>query len=196
MNFGVHFIFGLVAGILSFLAFVLYYISIVRGTTIPNRATWLILTIVGVLVSLSYYSVGAIETMWVPICNVIGTAIAFLLSIKYGESKWSTLDMVCISVSILSVIIWGLTKTAILVLLINIFIDFLGVLPTIKKSYLNPKSESYLPWLVTTISCVLNIFAIQDWRFSIFVYPIYMLVFNGIITLPLLLFRFNSSFKK
>lgn len=196
MNLDIHLISGYVAGVLSLLAYISYFVSIIRGTTIPNRATWLILTIVGVLVSLSYYSVGANETMWVPICNTIGAAIAFLLSIKYGESKWFTLDKVCIIISISSVIMWSLTKTAIIVLLINIFIDFLGVLPTIKKSYLNPRSEDYLPWLITTISCIINIFAIQDWKFSIFVYPIYMVVFNGIITVPLLLFRFGGSFKK
>lgn len=190
-----HFLFGWSAGLLSFLAFIIYYITIINGKTLPNKATWLILTIVGILVSVSYYSIGAKETIWVSISYVVGPLIAFLLSLKYGESNWTILDRTCLSISIVSILVWSFTESAIIVLLINIFIDFLGIIPTIKKSYINPESEDYVPWLITTIASLLNILAIQDWVFSIYVYPIYMIVFNTIITIPLFIFRFRTFFK-
>ena len=190
-----HFLFGWSAGLLSFLAFIIYYITIINGKTLPNKATWLILTIVGILVSVSYYSIGAKETIWVSISYVVGPLIAFLLSLKYGESNWTILDRTCLSISIVSILVWSFTESAIIVLLINIFIDFLGIIPTIKKSYINPESEDYIPWLITTIASLLNILAIQDWVFSIYVYPIYMIVFNTIITIPLFLFRFRTFLK-
>lgn len=190
-----HFLFGWSAGLLSFLAFIIYYITIINGKTLPNKATWLILTIVGILVSVSYYSIGAKETIWVSISYVVGPLIAFLLSLKYGESNWTILDRTCLSISIVSILVWSFTESAIIVLLTNIFIDFLGIIPTIKKSYINPESEDYVPWLITTIASLLNILAIQDWVFSIYVYPIYMIVFNTIITIPLFIFRFRTFFK-
>ncbi len=131
---------GIFAGITSFLAFFLYYVSILRRKTSPNRATWLILTVVGALIASSYYEIGARETIWVAISYVLGPFIAFLLSIKYGEGGWTRFDKFCLAGAIISLIFWWLSGLALITLLINIFIDFLGILPTIKKSYLNPKS--------------------------------------------------------
>ncbi len=186
---------GVLAGIFSFSAFILYYISILRGKTIPNRATWLILTIVGIIIASSYYSVGARETIWVAVSYVLGPFITFLLSIKYGEGGWNNFDKHCLIISGVSIIIWLLSGSAIITLLINIFIDFLGILPTLKKSYLRPYSEELTPWTVTFIASLLNIVAIREWIFSIYIYPIYMLVFNTLIMLLILLPNLRSRFK-
>jgi hypothetical protein len=195
MYHDIHLLLGWIAGLLSLSAFIAYYITIVNGKTIPNKATWLILTVVGVLVSTSYYSVGAKETIWVSVSYVIGPLIAFLLSIKYGESNWTILDKICLSTSVASLFIWWFSESAITVLLINILIDFLGIIPTIRKSYVRPETENYMPWLITTVASFLNILAIQDWLFSIYIYPIYMVIFNTIITIPLFIFKFRTFFK-
>lgn len=173
---------GVSAGIFGFLAFVLYYISIFQGKTRPNRATWFILTVVGVLIASSYFASGARETIWVPVGYVFGPFIAFLLSIKYGEGGWTPLDRFCLLVSLVSIVFWKMTHLPELTLLLNIVIDFFGLLPTIKKSYFDPLSEDKLAWSVTSFSGILNIFAVGVWSFSIGVYPVYMLLVNGLVT--------------
>ena len=183
MNYDYIDISGIIAGFLSFLAFIIYYISIFRGKSTPNRATWLILTIVGLLIAASYYSIGARETMWVAVIYAIGPFITFLLSIKYGEGGWVLLDKVCLILSGISILIWSFSGIPMLTLLINIFIDFLGVLPTIKKSYLRPYSEDALTWIFVCIASVLNLIAVREWNFSIYIYPVYMFIFNTLIML-------------
>lgn len=173
---------GVFAGALSFLAFVLYYVSIVRKKTTPNISTWFILTIVGVLIFSSYYTLGARNTSWVALSYILGPFIAFLLAIKYGERGWTSFDKWCLFGSVVSVFFWILTGSAIFALLINILIDFLGILPTVKKSYERPVSEEGFPWLVTFVSSILNILAISNWSFDIWIYPIYMIGINGVIT--------------
>ena len=69
-------IIGVLAGILEFSAFILYYISILQGKTRPNRATWFVLTIVGFLIVASYYASGARETIWIPVSYAVGPLIA------------------------------------------------------------------------------------------------------------------------
>lgn len=179
---------GILAGVVSFIAFIAYYFSIVSGKTKPNRATWFILTIVGVLILVSYYSVGARDTLWVPIGYTLGPLITFLLSIKYGEGGWTTFDKICLFVAIISVIFWYLSGSALITLIINIFIDFCGILPTIKKSYLDPSSEELYPWVITFTAGFLNLFAINSFAFDIVIYPIYMFLVNGIVTF--FLFRY------
>jgi hypothetical protein len=181
---------GQIAGGISFVAYVLYYISIVQGRSRPNRATWIILTVVGVLIAASYYAAGARSTMWVAIAYTVGPFIAAILSFKYGEGGTTRFDIFCLVGCALSVVLWIFFKNPVVVLVINIVIDFLGILPTLKKSYLDPASEDRLAWSVTTFSNVLNIFAIEAWIFSVAVYPVYMVIVNGLVTA----FIFRKSF--
>lgn len=183
---------GQVAGGLSFFAYVLYYISIVQGRSRPNRATWIILTVVGVLIAASYYASGARNTMWVALAYTIGPFIAAILALKYGEGGTTRFDIVCLAGCAASVVLWILSETPLYTLVINIFIDFFGILPTLKKAFLDPLSEDKLAWSVTTFSNVLNVFAIEIWVFSVAVYPLYMLMVNGLVTV--FIFRNNFAF--
>ena len=186
-------IFGILAGALSFSAYILYIFSTLFGKTKPNRATWWILTLIGLMIASSYYAEGARATIWVAVSYVLGPFIIAVLSLKYGEGKWEKLDKWCLIVALISVPVWYISNSAILVLVINIFLDFVGLLPTIKKSYLRPEGEDKVAWTLESLAGILNIFAIERWIFGIAFYPIYLLTINGIITL--LLYR-STFFKK
>jgi len=52
-NFGdIKVVLGLIAGIIAFLAYVVYIISIFRGGSKPNRATWWIWAFMGLILAL------------------------------------------------------------------------------------------------------------------------------------------------
>jgi hypothetical protein len=50
---------GIIAGIISFSAYFLYIATTIYGKTKPNRVTWWILTLIGLLIASSYYVSGA-----------------------------------------------------------------------------------------------------------------------------------------
>jgi len=174
---------GQMAGVLSFIAYIWYAVDTIRGRIRPNRATWWILTLVGVMIAASYYAEGARDTMWIAWSYVAGPFMLAVLSLKYGEGTWEGLDKLCFAGAVISAAIWSFSfSLARVVLLINILMDFLGLLPTIKKSYLRPKSEGKGPWTIETAAGAINLFAIGTWTFSIAFYPLYLLAINGIIT--------------
>lgn len=178
---------GFSAGLLEFSAFALYYISILNGKTRPNRATWFVLTVVGVMIVMSYYASGARETLWVPLSYAIGPFIAFLLSLKYGEGGWTPFDRFCLFACFVSIVFWKISHSSTVTLFASILIDFFGLLPTIKKAYLDPKSEDRTAWSVTSLSNFLNILAVSSWTFVIGFYPVYMFLVNGLVTALLFL---------
>src|SRR3989344_6561927 len=180
-------ILGVIAGILSFSAYVLYIVSTLQGMTKPNRATWWILTLVGLMIAMSYYAGGARDTMWVALSYVLGPAIIAVLSLKYGEGRWERLDQVCLTGALISALIWYLSESALTVLLVNILMDFIGLVPTIKKSYLRPEGENRTAWTLESFAGLLNMFAIERWTFAIAFYPMYLLILN--MTITTLLFR-------
>lgn len=176
---------GVIAGILSFAAYALYIFSTLQGRTKPNRATWWILTLIGAMIAVSYYAGGARDTMWIALSYVLGPFIIAILSLKYGEGKWERLDKWCLAGALTSAVVWSFSRSAITILLINIFMDFIGLIPTIKKSYLRPAGEDRAAWTLESLAGILNIFAIERWVFAIAFYPLYLLIINGIITLLL-----------
>ncbi|MDB5259273.1 MAG: hypothetical protein JWO73_481 [Candidatus Taylorbacteria bacterium] len=187
---------GIVAGCISFSAYVLYMISTVKGRTKPSRSTWWILTLVGIMIASSYYASGARDTIWVALSYVLGPLIISILSLKYGEGKWERLDKWCLASAIISASVWAIFRSAQIALVTNIVMDFLGLIPTIKKSYLRPEGEDRAAWTLESFSGALNIFAIEKWTFSIAFYPLYLLIVNGIVTLFLYMPIIRRKFAK
>src|SRR3989338_6481567 len=177
--FTITYIFGVVAGIISFGAYIVYIISILKGETKPSRATWWILTIVGSVTGISYYFSGAVDTIWVPVADVFGIFIVAILSIKYGEGGLNPFDITCFFVSMTGLVLWYIFKSPVIALILNLSMDFVGMLPTIKKSYLEPTGESGFSWLLTFIGNVLNFGAIGSATFGLLIYPIYMSITSG-----------------
>src|SRR3989344_3715040 len=126
---------GISAGIISFVAYVPYVISIIKKETKPSRSSWWIWSLIGFLILISYYSVGARFTIWVPVVFFICPLLVAILSIKFGEgSSLRKIDKICLLGAFIGLFFWFLFKSAVLALCINIFIDFLGFLPTFKKT--------------------------------------------------------------
>jgi hypothetical protein len=172
---------GAIAGMVSLLGCLPYWNAIVRGRIRPNRATWWIWLVVGIMIMLSYRAAGATTTLWVPVTYVVGPFVTSLLAIKFGEGGWTKFDRTCLLISLASIGFWSVSKSADLTLGINIGIDFLGALPTIRKSTIDPHGENILAWSMFTAANALNLLAIDRWSWQVMVYPIYMFFLCGTI---------------
>lgn len=164
---------GIVAGILSLVGYVPYIVSIFQGKTRPNKATWIIWTIVGGLLAFSYLAEGDPNAIWLPFGYFIGPLIVAILSFRYGYSEWSRLDKICLIVALVSVLPWLLAQDAILTLLINVLIDATGAIPTLVKAYRKPETEDFTAWMIFAIANTLQLFSISHWNLSA-IYPIYL----------------------
>ncbi len=188
-------ILGVIAGVIAFVAYVIYVASILRGKTKPNRATWWIWAFMGLVVGLSYYASGAENTIWVPFVEFLGPFIIAILSIKYGEGGLtSRTDLFCLLGAIISIFLWIIFDNPVIALVTNLAIDSFAIIPTIKKSYLRPEGEDFSAWFGTGIADTLNMFAVEKFTFAILLYPIYMLVSDLIVIVILFIRKKNITF--
>jgi hypothetical protein len=195
MEFDIKAILGITAGVIAFLAYSVYVISIFRGKTKPNRATWWIWAFMGFVLALSYKLSGADNTVWVPYVEFLGPFSIAILSIKYGEGGLEDkTDLMCLFGAIISIILWIIFKNPVVALVTNLLVDSFAVIPTIKKSYLRPEGEDFWAWFGTGIADTMNVFAVEKFTFAILIYPIYMFVSDFIIIL-ILLFRKKGIMK-
>jgi hypothetical protein len=187
---------GAIAGLLSILCFVPYIIAIIKGKAKPSRTTWWIWTILGTVISLSMYFSGSFKTIWLPICGGIGQFIIALLSIRYGEGGWNRFDRFCVSGVIISLFLWWQFGSPLIALLLNILIDLLGALPTIKKTYYEPEKEDILTWSVYLLGSTFNLFAVEGWTFALAIFPLYIFSINLIIVALILRPKMSYQFSK
>lgn len=173
---------GILAGIISFLAYIVYIRSIFKRESKPNRVTWWIWTFMGLVLAISYYFSGARNTIWSPIVECIGPFSIALLSIKYGEGGVrDKTDIVCFFGALFSIVLWIIFDSPVLALVINLMIDAFALIPTIKKSYIRPEGENFWAWFGTGMGDTINLFAMERFTFGIAIYPIYMLAADLII---------------
>lgn len=177
---------GKMAGIVTVAAFIAYGIVILKGKAIPNRATWFIWIVVAIIEAITYYAVGARDTMWIAIGFIVGNSIIAILSLKYGEGGWTGLDRICLIGSGISIILWWILNSPFIALLTILFIGFLGALPTIRKSYYEPEKESKMAWTLFSAGSIINLLAVKPWAFEIYVYPVYIFLINTIIAILVL----------
>lgn len=180
--FGFTGIFGIIAGIFSFSAYLFYIVAILKGRTKPSRATWFIWAAIGIILAISYRASGAEDTIWVAVSEAIAPTIIALLAIKYGVGGAEKLDIICFIGSIFSLFLWWFFGSPVVALVTNLTIDLLAALPTIKKSWKKPEEEDRFAWTLTQTGELFNLFAINKIAFAIIIFPVYRFVVNGIIT--------------
>jgi hypothetical protein len=169
---------GIIAGVLSIVGYIPYILAILRGETKPNKATWIIWTVIGGLLAFSYLAEGDQNTIWLPLGYFLGPLITAILSFKYGYSEWTKLDKWCLVAAAVSIVPWLLLKDATWTLLINVLIDATGALPTLVKTFREPETEDFLAWLIFFIANTLQVVAISQWNIAA-TYPIYLFFLAG-----------------
>ncbi len=176
---------GQLAGILAFVAIIPYVISILKKKTKPSKTTWLIWAFNDFLGLLSYFSVGARDTLWAILGLSMGTFVVAALSLKYGKDGWSRLDVVCLIGTGLSVILWLISGSPLVTLLAVRAIGTFGAIPTMWKAYHKPSEENRLAWGLFSLSALINLFAVavKEGGFAIVFYPVTVLINDGIIAL-------------
>lgn len=171
-------ILGLLAGLITLVAFFPYILSILKEKTKPNRATWSIWTVNSVLLLTSYRAEGAKETIWLAVAYTIGCVTIALFTIKYGIGGWTKLDRFSLVGSILAVISWIIIGPLV-TFIASLLIDLLGFIPTIYRSFHNPEGEDKISWIMwlgggfLSLLLVDNIYVWQKWSIDTFIVAAY-----------------------
>lgn len=174
-------VYGITAGLLSFAAISTYIVEVIRGTTRPSRVTWWVLALLNACLTASYYASGARDTIWIPASYAVGFAIVAVLSLTKGEGSWSKWDTIPFIGAVISLFVWWRFQSAEAALYLIILTDFIGLAPTIFKTYRRPWTESKLAWGIATVASALNVAAVEHWYPAIYLYPLYVAVTNALI---------------
>ena len=173
-------ILGLLSPIVSALGYIPYVRAMVRREIQPHPISWLLWSILGFVTLVTYIGVGAHDTLPIAVLNCIGPCVIFLFTIKYWKGGFTRFDYLCLTFSLVSILIYIVFHRATVALTINLVGDFFAALPTIRKTWLDPRSENSWAWLAFTIGALLSLLTMGErWSYGVAVLLVYLFVYQG-----------------
>ena len=171
---------GLLSSVFFTVAYFPYIISVVKGQTKPHPFSWFLWGMIGIITLYFYFRVGAQETLGLAVLGAIFPFVVFVFSLKYWKGSFSRFDYVVLGLSLFSIILYLLFHSAAVSLSVSILADMFAFMPTIRKTYIDPSSESLSSWGLFLISYILSIVAISKWTYGVAVFPCYLALFGTI----------------
>lgn len=164
MNIDWKFILGIISAFGGLFFFFPYIRDIFKKKTQPHLYTWLIWIFTQ---SISVYGMVKGGAGIGSFGLVIGTILVyfiFLLSIRFGTKNITRIDTTLLILALISVVILFGTKNILAATILATTTDVIGYIPTIRKSYHEPWSETASMWVAFTVFNLFAIAAIRDYN--------------------------------
>lgn len=170
---------------INFFGTISYLKSTLEGKTKPNKVTWFLWALAPLVAFVAQYTqgVGLISLMTFSIG--FGPVLIFLASFVNKKSDWkiTNFDIYCGLLSLLGLVLWGLTKVGNVAILFAILADGLAAIPTLIKSYRFPETENLDSYLCAGISAFIAFLTIKHWDFAIFAFPLWTIFLCSVFVL-------------
>lgn len=161
-----------------------YIRDTLKGKTKPNRVTWAMwalasLTGVGAALSAGAY-------LWAAVRIFLGgflPLLVFLASFVNSKSYWklTAFDFLCGVSSVLALIVWIAIDSPKAAVLFAVAGDTFATLPTVKKAWTNPETETGFAYIAGFVSVILIIPSIPNWNIENAAFQIYFITANALL---------------
>lgn len=181
-------ILSILTSLITVIGFIHYFKDIFSKKTKPHLYTWLIWTITQSTATLALWHGGgafAVLSLTTGTVLVIG---ATLLCFKYGSKNITLSDTLCLIIALLAVIVWWQLKNPLLSVFMISAIDGIGYIPTYRKSFKEPWSETLSYWAVMALTSILTILASSQYNYLTVTY-LTVLTLSNITVLTICYFR-------
>lgn len=161
-----------------------YIRDTIRGTTRPNRVSqglWAIAPLIGVGAAISSGAalITTIRTFMAGFVPLMIFTASF--TNKTGYWKTSVFDYVCGVFSLIALLLWLFAGLPIYAVLFAVLADFFAGIPTIKKSWTHPESESGIAYIMSLLSVLVILPTIKTFDIQNSAFQIYLLFVNIVI---------------
>jgi hypothetical protein len=157
-----------------------YLRDTLRGTTKPNRVTWLLWAVAPLLAAAVELDEGVgLRTLPTFMIGFM-PLLVFIGSFHNPASVWKIrrIDYACGAMSVVGTLTWLITRNGVLAISAAIVADFMAGVPTLTKSWTHPETETVHTYIGAVISMLIVLLTIENWTFDVAAFPAFI-VFMG-----------------
>ncbi|HVB51010.1 MAG TPA: hypothetical protein VND89_04620 [Acidimicrobiales bacterium] len=141
----------------------LYVRDTLRGVTSPNRVTWSLWGLEGVLAFAIERQQHVGLASWMTLMFGLVPVVVVTASFRNPKSVWKIgpFDIFCGLISLAGLALWAFVNEPTLALVSFVSADQIAALPTLRKSWLAPSTESPVAFLMGTLNCAITILTLK-----------------------------------
>ncbi len=172
--------------VLSLVSPISYTQSMLRGQAKPHKVTRLIVWVASMTAIIGV--IGSDNVSGIAFASIffLRATYLMLMSLKYGVGGSSRLDKTCVALGLLAIVLYPLTGSGILSVLLGITADLIAFIPTFVKIWHDPSSEDPIFFAVECAAALCAVIAIGTIKTELF-FPLYIVLCNVFILM--LIFR-------
>ena len=183
---------AILAGIFAIIGNIPYLRDIIKKRIQPHPYTWLVWTIVSCIIFFGQIAKGAGVGAIGSGAAEIFTVIIFIFSLRYGFKKIRAIDTVFLIVALLGLIPWYLTHDPTISVIIAVAIDLCAFAPTVRKTWLDTRTETPMLFGMNVLRHILMLFSLQAYNIATTLHSIVMIIMNTGMTI-IILFKKNMD---
>ena len=169
-----------------------YFRDILANRTHPHAFSWLVWGLLTTIAFIGQITHGGKAGAWVTLATALVSFVIFFIALTpKGEKRITTIDKLSLAGAALAAILWALTHNALTAIVLVTLIDFLGFVPTIRKSYSKPHEETLIHYVFAGVKFIPAIFALGHYSLITVLYPASLVAANLLFALMLVLRRPN-----
>lgn len=174
---------GVLAVVVGIADTIPYVRDTLRGATRPHRGTWLIWSVLAIVVCFSQRADGASWSLLMAAAQAILTSLIFFLAVRRGEGGVSAGERVMLAIACGGVIGWISADEPIVATACVVVADLIGAALMLPKTCRDPDSETLATFAFASLSGLLAAGSVGAPDLSLLLYPIYFGLVNGAIAI-------------
>jgi hypothetical protein len=174
---------GVLAALVGIAITVPYVRDTVRRSTRPHRGTWLIWSVLAIVVCLSQRADGASWSLAMAGTNVVVNTVILVLAIRVGTGGASVSDAVMLTVAAAGVAGWLVADQPVVATLFVIVAHLIAAATMAPKSYRDPGSETLSTFTGGSLAGALAAGSVGAIEPALLLYPVYYCLVNGALAL-------------
>lgn len=168
-----------------------YLRDTLRGETAPHRVTWFLwgfIPLVTYVVQVHLHvGVQSFLTLVFGVSPILVLGASVLS--KAGSWEITLFDWVCASLSLVGLAVYVVTARGVLSIVLLLVADFAAAIPTLRKSWTTPSSETWTAFAFGAGSSIITLLTVTNFDVATVLFPAYIAIQNtaavAIITLEL-----------
>jgi uncharacterized protein with PQ loop repeat len=180
---------GTVAVILTFIGYAPYIRDTIKEKTRPHIYSWLLYSLIAFLVFAIQLQNNAGPGMYITFAAGCLSVVLLLLGLRIGEKDITMSDTLVLLLTLVAIGFWIFAKQPVASVLLACLVDLLAFIPTIRKTWHKPYTETLSLYTTNFVRYIIAIAALTSLTFVNLAYPVFWLLANGLFAVGLILRR-------
>lgn len=183
-------ILSFIAVLLTFIAYVPYYRDIIHGKTHPHVYSWSLWCLLTILIVALQIKGGAGWAALVPAAaGLLCLGVIILGFVKRTERDITVSDTIVAALALIATGLWLVADQPETAVVLGVLADVLAFIPTVRKSWSKPYSETLSLYAANTFRFSLALLAVREYNLLSALWPATWVICNGLFVCMLVVRR-------